>query len=309
MIKKLMKGNPPDNGQVITFPKLMSVKLDGIRCSVQDGQVLSYSLKLIPNEYIRKCLAKPEYEGLDGELIVGSANHELTYNITASAVMSIKGDPDFAFHVFDILGQEHLPYVDRLTYLKIKVGNRSAKLQHVEIVQQTQIDNQEQLETFYESNLAEGYEGGIVRSLTGIYKHGRCTAKSQDLLKYKPLEDAEASFTVGEGDYWITGIYEAQTNNNEKFTNEIGHSARSSHAENKVGNGMLGGFYVTTKTGVDFKVAPGKIKHDEREAIWQAHLRGEEIQHDFLKFSFLPVGMLNAPRHPRAIGWRSKDDL
>lgn len=305
MIKKLMKGQAPDAGQVITFPKLLSTKFDGIRCSVQDGQVLSYSLKSIPNEYIRKCLSRPQYEGLDGELIVGPANHELTYNTTASAVMSIKGEPDFKFYVFDTVNHAELPYEDRLAIVKILASS----LEHTIVTDQVRINSQEELAAAYEQNLAEGYEGAIVRSTSGMYKHGRCTAKSQDLLKYKPLEDAEASFTVGEGDFWVTGIYEAQTNNNEKFINETGHSARSSHAENKVGNGMLGGFYVTSKAGVQFKVAPGKIKHDEREAIWQAHLRGEAIKHDFLKFNYLPVGMLNAPRHPRAIGWRSRDDL
>jgi DNA ligase-1 len=302
---KLMKGNPPDKGQVITFPKLASTKLDGIRCSIQNGRVLSYSLKPIPNKYISSILSDPRYEGLDGELISGAPNDaELTYNRTYRAVMSIEGEPDFKFYVFDTLKLADEPYLNRLLSL-----DSYDDLPHIVVLDQVPVYSREELDAFYEKHLELGYEGAIVRSSSGVYKHGRCTAKSQDLLKFKPLEDAEASFTVGEGDFWVTGLYEAEKNNNEKFVNEMGQSARSTHAANKVGNGMLGGFFAMSKSGVDFKIAPGKIPHAERIEIWERHVAGQPVGHDYVKFAYLPHGVIRAPRHPRATGWRSKVDL
>jgi DNA ligase-1 len=40
--------------------------------------------------------------------------------------------------------------------------------------------------------LDKGFEGSMLRSPNGMYKHGRSTAKERDLRKFKPFEDIDA---------------------------------------------------------------------------------------------------------------------
>ena len=55
----------------VNFPIYVSTKFDGVRAIVKDGVVYSRSLKPIRNKHVQKLFGKPEYEGFDGELIVG----------------------------------------------------------------------------------------------------------------------------------------------------------------------------------------------------------------------------------------------
>ena len=60
-----------EDTSAVKFPCIVSPKLDGIRCIIIDGVAMSRSLKPIRNEYVQKCIGNREYNGLDGELIVG----------------------------------------------------------------------------------------------------------------------------------------------------------------------------------------------------------------------------------------------
>ena len=70
----------------IKFPVYASAKLDGIRATVVDGDVLSRSLKLISNHAIAEALSSSQWNGLDGELIVGPATDKDVYNKTTRGV-------------------------------------------------------------------------------------------------------------------------------------------------------------------------------------------------------------------------------
>ena len=90
----------------VKLPTWGSVKLDGIRCelieSPRTGRRLacSRSLKPIPNIHIRKTIEESNLPlGCEGELIVGE-----NFQDTASAVMSVGGEPDFTYHIFDYIG-------------------------------------------------------------------------------------------------------------------------------------------------------------------------------------------------------------
>jgi DNA ligase-1 len=87
----------------VGFPQIAQPKLDGIRASVVDGKLVSRTLKPIPNASIREALERPEYEGFDGELIVGDPLAPDCYRTTCSFVMAPNktGEP-WAFHVFDL---------------------------------------------------------------------------------------------------------------------------------------------------------------------------------------------------------------
>src|ERR1019366_2010177 len=70
----------------LKFPVLVSDKLDGVRATVQGGQLLSRSLKPIRNKNVQK-LFKGLPEGLDGELIFGDPLSLTRYRATRPIVM------------------------------------------------------------------------------------------------------------------------------------------------------------------------------------------------------------------------------
>src|SRR6201984_1758025 len=86
----------------LQFPVIIQPKLDGIRATVVGGKLLTRTLKEVPNRHIFNLLSKSEYEGLDGELIVGSPVADDCYRTTVSGVMSSDGEPDFTYNVFDL---------------------------------------------------------------------------------------------------------------------------------------------------------------------------------------------------------------
>ncbi len=285
----------PNTGSVpegeVTYKKLASPKLDGIRGVTKFGSALTRSMKPIPNEHVRALLTQvPE---VDGEIILGEPTAEGVYLRTNSAVMAFKGTPDITFYVFDEVSEVslNLPYEDRLNIL----ADRKLP-SFVTILPQTLLASKEDLDTYYAERLAEGYEGAILRNPKAMYKFGKSTAKSQDMLKCKPFADSEAV---------ILDVYEAMQNNNEAFTNELGRTARSKCAEGLEGKGMVGGYVCRDLvTGVVFECAPGAFKHAERVAQWRNKPIGQ-----ILKYRHLTYGVKDLPRHPRALGFRSPLDM
>ena len=277
----------------VTFNKLVSAKLDGIRLATWKGQPLTRSLKPIPNKHVADLMRLAPF--LDGELIVGPPNAPDVYRKTFSGVMSIEGKPDFTYYVFDDLSDLSLTFEQRLD----KLADIESKLPSwCKVLQQSRISNQVELEGYYAGMLDQGYEGVMARNPDSMYKFGRCTTKSQDSLKIKPFQDAEAV---------VLEVFEAQENLNEAFTNELGYTDRSSHAENKEGKGMAGGFIARDlTTGVTFRCAAGTLTHPEREAIW-------ELKHIFegqiLTYRSMVGGVKDKPRHPRFMKWRSTLDM
>lgn len=273
---------------VLTFPKLASPKLDGIRCVTKFGDALSRSLKPIPNHYIREKLAN--FQNLDGEIIVGSVTAPDVYRVTNSGVMSQEGEPDFVYYVFD---NPSMPADFQARYESIRL---SLFPKFIKVLPQTLINSQGELDTYYGDLLSLGYEGAILRNLSAKYKHGRSTALSQDMLKLKPFADSEAV---------VVSAYEAMFNGNESFTNELGHTDRSTAAAGLIGKGMVGGFVVQDlTTGVVFDCAAGRSTHEERKEWWKNPPVGK-----ILKYRYMPIGIKDKPRFPRFIGWRSSIDM
>lgn len=279
----------PTDGQVITFPKYASPKLDGIRAMVQNQKLVSRSLKLIPNEAIRDMLSP--YEGLDGELICGDSTASDVYNTTYRKVMTKDGDTEgVTYYVFDLLNLS-LSYATRLHDLHAKPLPGFIK-----VLPQNLLTSEQTLEAYYAEVLDQGYEGAILRNPNAMYKQGRSTAVSQDMLKMKPFEDSEGL---------VIGLYEAMENQNPTFKNELGRTDRSTDAEGLVPKGMLGGFVVRVLNGrfqgVTTNVAPGKLTHKQRIDIWnnQSLALGKVIT-----YRHMPHGAVDAPRHARFYRFR-----
>lgn len=280
------------DGKHLTYPLLLSPKLDGIRCLIIDGVACGRSLKPLPNKYVQKLFGRPELNGLDGELIVGLPTAKEVFQTTSSGVMSIEGEPEVMFHVFDDFletggFQRRLHIAQR----RIKKAKCCVAVDH------WKIEVADDLNRWEEDYLAMGYEGVMLRHPDGPYKHGRSTAKEGWLLKAKRFEDSEAR---------IIGFSELMHNANEAKRNELGHLERSSKKAGKQGAQVLGSFIVKDlKTGVEFDIGTG-FTASQRQELWNV---GDNLMGRIIKYKSQPTGVKDKPRFPVFLGFRDNRDL
>jgi len=277
----------------LRFPLLASHKLDGIRALVRGGVVVSRNLKPIPNRYVQALFGREEYEGLDGELLVGDPTDPTAFFGTTSAVMSREGKPDVYLHVFDDVTEPDLPFRERYARLQRRLGGRAV------LVAQVPVSSVAEVEEFERSALDAGHEGIMLRSFDGPYKFGRGTLSKQDLMKLKRFEDAEAR---------VVGLEELLHNSNEASTSALGLTERGHSKDGMVGMGTLGALRVVGRggrwDGVRFNVGSG-FDAATRAAIW-ADRAGWEGR--LVKFKLFPIGSKEAPRFPIFLGERHPDD-
>lgn len=289
--KPMLAHSKSPDPESLDYPVLVQPKLDGIRAVVKDGRLLSRSLKPIPNAAIRAALEQPQFEGLDGELIVGDPTADDCYRRTCSFVMAEdKTDEPWAFFVFDQHDSDK-PVEQRIDLMARLAASVNP---NVTIVGTSTVYDSHELARLEAVYLAEGYEGGIIRTPGSAYKFGR-SGKKGPLLKLKRYIDYEAE---------VVGVIEEQHNGNEAQTNELGRTQRSSHADNKVGKGTLGALVVKALNGphegVEFKVGTG-FTASQREELWDDHAT---LIGCVVKIKSFPVGTKDRPRHPVWLGWR-----
>lgn len=281
-------------GLAIPYPMLLSPKLDGIRCLVIDGVACGRSLKPIPNKHVQKCFGRPEFNGLDGELIVGDPTAKDVFQVTSSEVMSVEGKPAVTFWVFDDFVADG--------GFKLRLDSAIRRFQKLKfgpvcIVEHTMISDEVELDHWESKYLADGYEGVMLRHPIGPYKFGRSTAKEAYLLKVKRFIDSEAE---------VIGCEQLMTNTNEAKTNELGQLERSSHKAGKIGAGTLGSLQVRDcLTGVEFSIGTG-FTAEQRKKLW--HCR-KNLPGQLVKYKSQPVGVKDKPRFPVFLGFRSEVDL
>ena len=143
--------------------------------------------------------------------------------------------------------------------------------------------------------LQMGYEGVMIRDPHGYYKNGRSTTNEGTLLKLKRFMDAE---------YEVVGFEERMHNGNEAIKDELGHTKRSSHAENKVGRGDLGAL-VLRHGSVTFNCGSG-FTDAEREDVWKNR---DVYLGKFAKIKSFQIGVKDLPRFPTFVGWRALEDM
>ena len=292
---KVMLASAVKDYNKITWPKFASPKLDGIRAVVIDGVVYSRSGKPIRSKAVQKLFGDPRYNNLDGELIYGSPTAEDVFNKTTSFVMSEDvpegmSEKEITFFTFDYVN-DFLQFNERRG-----LGPLPLSCEQRVDVGQVMLYNLQEMDAYEAQCLKEGYEGIMLRSPEGLYKHGRATEKSQDLLKVKRFVDDEAI---------IIGFEELLTNNNPATLNELGHQERSSCKENLVGADTLGALQCLTKARVAFNIGTG-FSAELRQHIWNNR---EKYIGKLAKYKSFPIGVKDAPRLPVFLGFRDEDDL
>jgi DNA ligase 1 len=273
----------------LRYPVIASPKLDGIRALVIDHQLVSRTLKPIPNQHVQKLFSGLP-DGTDGELIFGAANQD-PYRRTVSAVMSEDGEPDVHYFVFDNFLAKG-PFVDRFRKVQFLEERKN-----VDVVLHESVKDVEHLTEFESEAVEQGFEGAMIRSVDGPYKFGRSTVKEGYLLKLKRYRDSDAE---------IIGTYELMHNGNEATTNALGRTERSSHQANKTGLDSLGGFELRdVHSGVEFRCGTGLTAAD-REQMWEMR---DDLIGQIIKYKYFPVGSKEKPRHPVFLGMRSRLDV
>ena len=76
----------------IQYPVLGFPKIDGIRAVIHNRQALSRKLIALPNQFIQGFFSNEHYQGLDGELVVGSATDPLLADLMTKAELLAAGE-------------------------------------------------------------------------------------------------------------------------------------------------------------------------------------------------------------------------
>lgn len=296
-MKPMLASPAPSEG--LTFPLYASAKLDGIRCYIQNATAMARSGEPIPNPYVQQMLGHALLEGLDGELCCGPEYADNLFNLTQSQIMSGHGKPDFCFHIFDFWnGLPGMPFHERYHVLKKTLEGEPYCLHpNIALLEQTLVDDVDQLALMQEDYLERGYEGLILRSLDGPYKFGRSTPKQGYMLKLKKWATGEAR---------IIGLKELQVNTNDLDEDALGYAKRSTAADGMVPGGVLGAFLVVDcESGIEFSLGGG-FTAEQRAEYWaqQSTMIGKIV-----KYKHFEIGVKVAPRFPIFLGFRDPRDM
>lgn len=298
----------------LEFPLYASSKIDGVRAVVKDGLVLTRKLEIIPNRFVQSRLALPWMEGLDGELCVGNPYDEHLFSNTQSGVLSIEGEPDFRFYVFDYWngGAESTEYrvrYDRL--LQAFSMPQFAAHPNLVLLQQRVIEDADALALMQEDHIEQGYEGLILRNPFGVYKHGRSTdnlmsarhAKTGQplqpwtMLKVKKYATDEAR---------VVGYEEMYHNENDLEDSPLGLAKRGKSQEGMVPAGVLGALKCVTIPGnVPFNIGSG-FTAKQRADYWAVR---DQLPGLIARYKHFEVGVVTAPRHGVFQGFRDPRDM
>lgn len=293
----------------IKYPVIVMPKIDGVRALNRDFQLVGRSLKPIRNNYTRQRFSQTWMDGFDGELAAEFSTHPDLCRLTTSATSTIDNCPDVRWHIFDIVSPtiKDLPYAERLQragqIIRYARENDLPFSHDVSLVPSKVVYCEQELLDVEAQYLEEGYEGIILRDPTGAYKYGRSTVKEGGYLRIKRFVLAEAV---------VTGIVEGNRNDNPALTNELGHTYRTTHQENMVGNGMVGSLECTVRNtvvewgkqvlvaGQEITVSPGCLTHSQRTYFFE---NPNEIVGQKVMFKFFPIGMKDKPRFPTFVSF------
>lgn len=272
---------------VLRYPVYCTPKLDGIRCLVINGIAYTRNMKKIPNKHISKMIADSIRIDIDGELIVGN-----TFQSTSSAVMSVEGELDFKYKVFDHLSlKKEDKYIQRIRILANEMFPY-----FVDVLCPTEIKTKYDLLYYENYCLKQGNEGIIIRSNVA-YKQGRSTVKEQGMFKLKRFIDSEAI---------VIGFVPRYHNANPKKKNEFGYSQRSSHKANMILLETLGALQVRDlKTSIEFEIGSG-FTDKQRKLFWHTQT---SLINKIVKYKYQSIGVLNKPRFPVFLGFRDSRDI
>lgn len=297
----------------VRYPTSVSLKLDGIRCLVKDGEVYSASMRPLPNIQLRTLLKglidKPDYV-FDGEIYAhnlvpeeGKTQFGTLYGICMAHDREIP--KCVKLHLFDCLPldewNEKKPstvYKERYKLLRTEAKGVSG----VTVVTHHNCKDIDAVNARIEAADADGYEGLMIRDWNGAYKHGRSTLKQGTLLKVKFWVDFDGQITeVEEGWKNKEGI--------ERTIDPTGHKTTVTSKDDKDRSGSFGRF----KVQVDIPGRPTMniggwkgLTDVLRDEIWADK---KSYVGRWIRFRSMKAGQKDVPRIPRDVEFRDDKEF
>lgn len=299
----------------VKFPCIVQPKIDGVRALNLNGTLTGRSLKPFEGFGITEYFSRPEFMGLDGEMILGDKPNctERLCSLTTGAMgrfKDVEEMPDLHWWVFDYPAWADRPYWARHEVLIERVLSIANPRVHM-VPRSVHVGTRELLDSLIADFFDQGYEGAIIRNPEAIYKPGRATQKGQELWRVKSWADAEIL---------VTGITEGEVNTNEAKKNALGRTERSSAQAGMVPNGQVGSIQgvlltdfhcpITGKLlfpkGLEITVGSGEMTVAEATRYFQ---RPKDIVGHIVKFKHMTHGVKDKPRFPTYISHRLPQDM
>lgn len=300
----------------IKFPCIVQPKIDGVRALNRDGILVGRSLRKHDNLHVTDLFSIPELHGCDGEIYLGNIPWEDDLcRLSSQALRRIEGIPKVTWALFDYCTEDtkDLPYTQRMEILEdIVLLNLDGEIRsRIEIVRGVEVNNIEDLLTYEEMILNQGFEGIIIRDPNAPYKYGRCGKTFMGCWRVKRFTDAEAL---------ITQVFEGEHNANEAKTNLLGRTERSTFKEGMQPNGLVGNLQglllqdvldpqtgkLLLKKADPVTISPGNMDHSMRKFYFENQ---NEILGKVVKFKFFPKGIKDRPRFPTFVCIRNESDM
>ena len=300
----------------VKFPCIVQPKIDGVRALNLNGTLTGRSLKPFEGFGITGYFSRPEFVGLDGEMILGDKPNctERLCSLTTGAMgrfKDVEEMPDLHWWVFDLVARDARGLAYQRRYARMAEYVEDLEHPRIHLVPLELADNLEELKGFIAHYFDLGYEGAILRNPEAPYKPGRATQKGQELWRVKSWADAEIL---------VTGITEGEVNMNEAKKNALGRTERSSAKAGMVPNGQVGSIQgvlladfhcpITGKLlfpkGLEITVGSGEMTVAEATRYFQ---HPKDIVGHIVKFKHMTHGVKDKPRFPTYISHRLPQDM
>jgi len=252
------------------FPVYVQRKLDGYRCTyIPNVGFVGRSGIIVANVNLPTYLQMGKVVSVgrnmlnelnsvfDGELY----SHAHSFNEISSILSSENKPipPELKYNVFNIIPVQEWhaqivsgTYTDQLQLFQLLLTIQNSKTIPIDTYL---CKNPEDLKALYDSFLAEGYEGAIVRATNFVYAWKRCTAKSKTITKLKPMDHIDAK---------IVDYFEWRGDYVQYFQKRIQEGELDPNNLPK----MLGGFVTELESGKEVEVGSG-FKELERIQFWK----------------------------------------
>lgn len=292
------------NPKKLSFPKWVQPKIDGVRALHLRKGFTGRSLNPHANKFNTAFFNHGLTLGLDGEMAAWSETAPDLCRRTTSALNTVEGEPFCLWWLFDLITIENWQksYCERYEDLNLRI--QKLRVFAPELWSRTRLVPYRLAYTLEDIRIIDaeyveaGYEGSILRDPYGSYKSGRSTPTEGALLRIKAFAEEE---------FRITALVEGNMNDNEATINELGHTERSTHAENMIPNGRVGALDgIDLKTEKPIRVGAGCMTHAERIHYW-AH--PDEIVGKVGKYKKFLHGEKDKPRFPTFQSLKAESDM
>lgn len=190
----------------IQFPCSIQPKLDGVRCLYNVKQDFfytrtghDYNSKTL--EQIRNCLKKtlPEKVNvvLDGELYSHTLGFQEISGIIRKQKITQKDQEkikQIEYIVYDYIPLDDLnaPFKQRINRLENDILPKTKNTDACFVIETAIVNTEKEIETYHIKYVEKGYEGIVVRNLSGDYEIAK---RSKHLQKFKNFDDEEFEIT------------------------------------------------------------------------------------------------------------------